>query len=122
MPRDDLYLVELVEACRHITSFLAGVTVADWEKSDLIRSAVLHQLIVIGEAATGISTDVRERHPELPWADIRAFRNVAVHEYFGLEWPTVWVIATQRVPGLERDVLRVVQKEFPGLAARLGEE
>jgi Protein of unknown function DUF86 len=36
------------------------------------------------------SNQLRERHPEVPWRRIADFRNVAVHQYFAIEWSLVW--------------------------------
>jgi uncharacterized protein with HEPN domain len=77
------------------------------------RAAVLHELTVIGEAAARISSDTRERHPEIPWPEIVAFRNVVIHEYFGLSWPIIWVTATEDVPDLRSKVQALVESEYP---------
>jgi uncharacterized protein with HEPN domain len=53
--RDDLYLVEIVESCRHIRSFLVGVDIDAWAGSELVRSAVLQKLMIVGEAASRVS-------------------------------------------------------------------
>lgn len=119
MPRDDLYLVEMVEAIRHVQSFIAEVTVDQWLGSELVRSAVLQKLTVIGEAARGLSDDVRARHPDVPWSRLRGLRNVVVHEYFAVEWPRVWQIAREDAPALEPLVRGVLAAEFPEVAARL---
>ena len=44
-------------------------------------------------------------------ADIVGFRNIAVHEYFAVSWPIVWVTATQDVPNLRRKVAQILAKE-----------
>jgi uncharacterized protein with HEPN domain len=51
----------------------------------LIQSAVLHRLALLGEASRGLSSELREAHPEVPWPQIIAFRNVVIHEYFGID-------------------------------------
>ena len=122
MRRDELYLVDMVEACRHIHSFLADVEPEVWAGSELIiRSAVLQKLGLLGEAAGHVSPEVRERHVEVPWARIRGFRNVAIHEYFAIEWSIVWEIASERLPELEKLLMDVLRGEFPDLARRLSE-
>jgi len=78
----------------------------------LRQSAVLQKLIVIGEAAARLPVQFRERHPEIEWADIVGFRNIAVHEYFAVSWTIVWVTATQDVPDLRRKVARILAKEY----------
>lgn len=108
MPRDDLYLFEIVEAADRIGAWLADVTMDRWTDDELLRSAVLQKLTVIGEAARGLDRVIRDRHPQVPWPRIVAFRNVAVHEYFAVEWPTVWPVATVEVPELREQVFSVL--------------
>jgi len=43
---------------------------------------------------------LREAHPEIPWAQIIGFRNVIVHEYFGIDLELVWAIVSDHVTTL----------------------
>jgi uncharacterized protein with HEPN domain len=56
MRRDDLYLRNIVEAADHIAGFIAGIEFSTFEKTELVRSAVIQKLVVIGEAAARVST------------------------------------------------------------------
>ena len=47
-------------------------------------------------------------------ADIVGFRNIAVHEYFGVSWRIVWVTATDDVPDLHARVSRILSEEYAG--------
>ena len=64
MPRrDDLYLADIVESAESIRSFLEGLGSHDRQafiEDDLVRSAVLQKLSVIGEAATRVSEGTRK--------------------------------------------------------------
>lgn len=51
-------------------------------------------------------------HPEIEWADIVGFRNIAVHEYFGVSWRIVWVTATDDVPDLHARVSKILSDEY----------
>ena len=77
------------------------------------RAPVIHELTVIGEGAARLTEDFRTRHPEVPWAKIVAFRNLVVHEYYGLDWPIVWHTATDLVPVLRQQVSAILDAEFP---------
>lgn len=68
MPRDDLYLAELVEATHEIERYLRGVTDDGWHRDSMLQSAVLHQLTIVGEIARALSEDIRKRHPHISWA------------------------------------------------------
>lgn len=121
MPRDEQYLVEIVEAAGTITRWLTGVDADAWAANDMMQSAVLLKLITIGEAARAVSPELRSRHPAVEWRDAAAFRNIAVHEYFAIEWMRVWSIAQRSAPSFAARVLDVLRNEFPDIAAHFEE-
>jgi len=112
MRREELYLTDIVEAADAIQRFVEGIQRKDLIDDELRQSAVLQKLIVIGEAAARLPREFRERYPEIEWADIVRFRNIAVHEYFAVNWSIVWVTATQEVPGLRRKVAKILAEEY----------
>ena len=121
MRREELYLTDIVEAADAIRRFIEGIQREDFFDDELRQSAVLQKLIVIGEAAARLPTEFREQHPEIEWVDIVGFRNIAVHEYFAVNWSIVWVTATQDVPDLQRKVSRILAGELEAqLADRSG--
>ena len=89
MRHESLYLTDIVEAADHIAEFIAGTDFQEFQKSELLRSAVVQKLAVIGEAAARVSEDLKTRHPQVPWPQIVAFRNILVHAYFGIDWDIV---------------------------------
>ena len=111
MKREQLYLKDIVEAAEAIQRFLDNVARDDFLENDLLGSAVLQKLIVIGEATARSSNDFRSQHSEIDWLDIVAFRNLAVHAYFSIDWQIVWTTATQDVPALKQDVLTILVGE-----------
>jgi hypothetical protein len=64
--------------------------------------------------------DTRERLPDVPWREIRGFRNIAVHAYFSLDWDVVHEVATVNLPDIEPRVLAVLRAEAPEIAAKFG--
>ncbi len=74
---------------------------------------------MIGEAARQVDPAVRERHPQVPWRDLGAFRNLAIHDYFAVEWPLVWAIATRDVPELGQQVRAILATDYPLVLASL---
>lgn len=70
---------------------------------------VLHHLLIVGEAARGLSDKLREKHSGTPWTRIVALRNVVVHEYFGLNLKQVWMVLKRDLPLLRADVERIIE-------------
>ena len=114
MRRDHLYLADIVSAADAIARFLATLTEAQFVNDDMVRSAVLQKLTIIGEAASRISPELRQQHAAIPWPDIIAFRNIAVHRYFGIDWQIVWNAATLEAPTLSEDVSRIIDAQAEG--------
>jgi len=73
---------------------------------------VLQKLSIIGEAASRLPVEFRQRHPEIEWTDIIGFRNIVVHAYFAVDWSIVWVAATQEAPELRRMVADILSEEY----------
>jgi uncharacterized protein with HEPN domain len=73
MRSDRLYLVDIFEACDAIACFLAGATTDAWVQDEVRQGAVMHKLIVIGEAAARLSNDFGPRMPSLTGLALSAF-------------------------------------------------
>ncbi len=65
---------------------------------------------MIGEAARRVSNDVREAHPEIPWADIVGMRSKIVHDYMNVDEDIVWEVVTRDLPAL----VAALEKVTPG--------
>ena len=107
-----LYLTDIVDAADSIEKFLMGQDFNEFERNEMMHSAVLQKLTVIGEAAARLSKEFTNRYPDIPWMDIVGFRNIAVHEYFAVRWNIVWVAATEEVPVLRDQMGKILQEEF----------
>ena len=110
MRRDEQYLRDILQAGEEAGQFLAGVDSVSFLKDRLRRRAVLQLLTEVGEAASRLSEEARALSPTTAWSDIVAFRNIAVHAYFAVNWTTVWETAVADLPLLCRQVEEVLKK------------
>lgn len=67
MPRDDAHLLDILKAARLAIEFKGPAEKAEFLEDAKTQSAVLHQLLIIGEAVKRISPESRAAHPEVPW-------------------------------------------------------
>jgi uncharacterized protein with HEPN domain len=112
MRHEESYLDDLLEACDDIAEFIAGVAESEFADNKLIRSAVLQKVIVLGEVAFRLPAEFKAAHPEVDWAAIAGMRHRLVHGYFEVEWPIVWVAASDEAPELRQQIAQILHSEF----------
>lgn len=98
---DEIVLLDVVEAAQLAHRFVQEVKDANaLEANQLVRSAVLHQILIKGEAVKRLSDEFRERHSHLPWNDIAGMRDRIIHGYDTVDFEIVWIAATQEISAL----------------------
>ena len=97
---DTAYLWDMLDASRTIREFIKGVSFNDYAADRQLQFAVERALEIVGEAARRVSEDFRTAHPEIPWRQIIAQRNVLAHEYGEIKQDRIWAAATDGVSKL----------------------
>jgi uncharacterized protein with HEPN domain len=106
--RDDrLRLADVLEAIGQIEKY-SGLGKAAFDEDELIRVWILHHFEIIGEACRGLSEAFREAHADEIWSDAVSFRNVLVHQYFGIDLEAVWEVVIRDLPELKAKVVEIV--------------
>lgn len=113
MRSEILYLQDILESIQLIESFLQNVGKDDFLTDELRQSAVLYRLIVIGEASSNISDEIRNRYPQTPWKKIVGLRNISAHAYFSIDWEAIWATVKNQLNPLQKAVKEILQNEFP---------
>ena len=108
MRRERLYLEDILAAADAIAEFVEGQHLDSFHDDRMRRSAVIHQLTIIGEAVAHLSEEFRQQHHDVSWSDIKALRNIVVHNYFGIDWEEVWRAATEDVPALRAWIAHIL--------------
>ncbi|HET8997423.1 MAG TPA: HepT-like ribonuclease domain-containing protein [Acetobacteraceae bacterium] len=65
-----------------------------------LEDATAYRLLAIGEAAKGLDDATRARHPDIPWNQVVAMRNILAHEYFVRESRIIWQTVKVSLPAL----------------------
>jgi len=100
MQRDRGVLLDISLASGDILAFAHDVDEAAFLKDLKTQSAVLHKLIVIGEAVRRLSSDFTAAYPEIPWHEIAGMRNRIVHDYERVDLREIWNVVRNDIPVL----------------------
>lgn len=93
--RDDTSLIRLTEHLRNALDDASRVSSGEeLEMQRQLFNSVSMEMIQVQECARRLSESFRFEHPELPWNELRALRNVIVHECDEVEAETLYESAT----------------------------
>lgn len=82
----------ILQAIREIENYTAGLPSDAFFNNSLIKSASVFQLEIIGEAASRVTNETKERYKEIDWRGMISVRNIIAHVYWGIDFVQVWEI------------------------------
>ncbi|HEX5698372.1 MAG TPA: DUF86 domain-containing protein [Rhodoferax sp.] len=97
---DRVRILHMVEACEALLRFTAGRERSALALDEMLLFAVVRAVEIVGEAASKVTQETRDKYPHIPWRAIVGMRNRLIHAYFEIDMDMVWVAATQEIPML----------------------
>lgn len=112
LERDKANLLAIQDSCHKIFRFTSDLMDADAFFADQESfDAVLMNFMLIGEAVSKLSENLKSVNTRVPWSKIKGFRNIAAHEYFGVDAEEVWQIIKNHLPELEKDIENILSEK-----------
>ncbi|WP_270257611.1 DUF86 domain-containing protein [Kocuria marina] len=94
-------VLEAVERCQRYVQALD-----DGADREMAEDAIERNLQIIGEAVNHLPEEITRAHPEIAWPQIRGFRNILVHQYFGVDLQIVRDVVETHLPPLAEALQR----------------
>lgn len=112
MPKSDLVrLRHMLEAAREVIFLAQSRSRQDLDTELSLRRSLVKSIEIIGEAASKVTSDCREKFPQIPWGNIIAMRNRLIHMYYDINLDIVWKAATEDVPPLIAELEKAIASE-----------
>jgi uncharacterized protein with HEPN domain len=80
-----LFLEDILDALEKIENYTKNLSFAEFADNGMAVDAVIRNYEVIGEATKNIPEEIKEKYPEVEWKEATGFRDVLIHDYFGIE-------------------------------------
>ncbi|KXK43693.1 MAG: hypothetical protein UZ05_CHB002002781 [Chlorobi bacterium OLB5] len=109
---DEARIRHISDAITNIENFTADIGISDFLSSNLIKSATVRQMEIIGEGVNHLSEELKEKYTEINWIEIVSFRNIAIHEYFVIDYAVIWNIIENYIPELKITIEKIIKNEF----------
>ncbi len=106
MQRDQVYLLDILEAAKLAISYGEGVEKEDFINDIQLQDSVVRRIEIVGEASRRISENTRSELPQIPWHEMIGMRNLVIHEYDDLDLNILWQT-------LKNDLLKLVEHIEP---------
>jgi uncharacterized protein with HEPN domain len=105
-----LYINDIIDSAEAIFSYTKGVDFSDFLRDRMRYSAVIREFEIIGEAVAKLPDDIKTKYPDVHWQDIKDFRNMLIHEYFGIDLEIVWNVVKEDLPTLYNTIKQVKEE------------
>jgi len=96
-----LRLSDIVEAIERIRSVVGRLNLEEFERNWESHWLVERGVLIISEASRHLSTELKLRHPEIPWSKVAGIGSVLRHDYERIAPDVIWKLATVDLPVLE---------------------
>ena len=110
---DKIYIQHILDAFNKIIKHTKSMTEEEFLNNDVIQDVAVRQLEIVGEATKNLSQALREKYPDIRWKSMAGMRDKLIHEYFGVDYVTVWDVANAEVPDLKEKIEQILRKIKP---------
>ena len=104
-------LQDIAESIQNILDFTKDFSYENYCADLKTRHAVEHNFMIIGEAVSRIPEAYKQEQTLIKWRQVKDFRNVIVHDYFGIDSSIVWEIIQLNLPELLHQILVLLSSE-----------
>ena len=104
------FICDILDNIKKIRKFTDGLSFEEFEKNDEKIYSVSRAFEIIGEAVSHIPLEVKENFPNIKWNQIKNFRNIISHYYWGVEVELEWEVIQNKLDDLEMTCEKMLDK------------
>ncbi len=105
-----LYLYDIKESIEAIKLFTSKLDFETFRSDRKTYSAVIREFEIIGEAVKNLPNSLLMQYKNVSWRDMVDFRNLLIHEYFGVDFEIVWNTIKIDLPTLETALDKILKE------------
>ena len=113
MKKEPLIFIEhILKSIERIEKFIKNINKEKIEKDELIQSAVIRQIEIIGEAVKNLPIEFITKYPYIEWGEIAGMRDKLIHHYFGVDLEIVWKTIKGDLPKLKEQIKKILDESI----------
>jgi len=88
----EIFLNDILKQIKLIRKFTLNLNFEEFKNDEKTIYAVTRSLEVIGEASSNIPKEISNKYSNVPWKEIKDMRNIIVHQYWGIDINTCYIL------------------------------
>jgi len=110
--RDYILFIEDILSCiEKIERYTSNVSFEEFCGNDMAIDAVIRNFEIIGEAVKKIPEEIKKKYAYVEWKEAAGFRDVLIHDYFGIDLEAVWDTLRNNIPSFKEQIAKVLKSE-----------
>ncbi|HJH25733.1 MAG TPA: DUF86 domain-containing protein [Methanophagales archaeon] len=110
--RDYILFIEDILTCiEKIERDTSNVPFEEFCGNEMAVDAVIRNFEIIGEAVKKIPEEIRKKYVNVEWKEAAGFRDVLIHDYFGIDSEAVWDTLRNNIPPFKKEIVKVLKSE-----------
>lgn len=110
MKQDEVFIKHILDEIDFLIDSSKDLEYEGLVKDETLKRAFVRSLEVIGEAAKNISSEFRQKHPDIEWRELTGLRDKLIHRYFGVKWEIVWDVVKSKIPQLKERIEGILRE------------
>lgn len=107
-PEDKIRLQHMLDAALEIQQYVLSSTRDDLDFDRKLVHSIVRLLEIIGEAASQVSKQFRDKTPSVLWPILIGMRNRLIHAYFSINLDVVWSTSIEDIPPLIEELNNIL--------------
>jgi uncharacterized protein with HEPN domain len=103
-------LHDILECANNCIGFTKDMSFEEYGADIKTVSAVLHQIMIIGEAAKRLGTKFTDEHPSVPWREMAGMRDILIHHYEDSDLAISWSVVQNELPKIANQIEIILEQ------------
>ena len=118
-----IFLQHMLDSISRIESFTRKATKKKFLADEMMHSAVIRQIEIIGEAVKNLPIGFIQKYQSVPWSAIAGTRDKLIHHYFGVDFDLLWdVVIEKELPKLKKQIEAILNEVNSSRVKKRGEK